>query len=171
MIIIINICETGIYQEYFSKELINNTEEYYKKKTDEYLNNNPIDKYILYVESILDFENYLIITYLNEITLKPILNKLNIILLSNNKKIIFEKYYDIKQGTTNNATKISLNENFLLMKKIYILFKNIKLEEDIRKKFTEYIITTCKSIYNKYTNNYILFYESIVLLKKILINI
>ena len=159
-------CETGIYQEYFSKDLINNTEEYYNKKTDEYINNNPIDKYILYVEAILDFENYLIITHLNEISLKPILNKLNIILLSNNKKIIFDKYYDIKQSSTNNTTKLSLNENFLLMKKIYILFKNIKLEEDIRKKFTEYIITTCKAIYNKYSKNYILFYESIVLLKK-----
>ena len=162
-------CETGIYQEYFSKELIKNTEEYYAKKTEEYIKNNTIDKYINYVEETLDFENYLIVTHLNEISLKPIINKLNIILLSNNKKIIFEKYYDTKTITTtniNNATKIPLNENYLLMKKIYILFKNIKLEEEIKKKFNEYIITTCKLIYSKYSKDYKLFYTNIVLLKK-----
>ena len=157
-------CETGIYQEYFSKELITNTENYYNKITQEYINNNTIDKYINYVEEILEFENHLIVNNFNEITLKPVLNKLNIILLNNNKKIIFEKYYD--NQNLNNNSKLALNENYPLMKKIYILFKNIKLEEEIRKKFTDYIINTCKSIYSKYSKNYILFYESIILLKK-----
>ena len=157
-------CETGIYQEYFSKELITNTENYYNKITQEYINNNTIDKYINFVEEILEFENYLIVNNFNEITLKPVLNKLNIILLNNNKKIIFEKYYD--NQNLNNNSKLALNENYPLMKKIYILFKNIKLEEEIRKKFTDYIINTCKSIYSKYSKNYILFYESIILLKK-----
>ena len=60
-------CETGIYQEYFSKELITNTENYYNKITQEYINNNTIDKYINYVEEILEFENYLIVNNFNEI--------------------------------------------------------------------------------------------------------
>ena len=168
-------CETGIYQEYFSKELIKNTEEYYIKMTEEFINNNSIDKYIHYVEEILDFENYLIVTHLNEISLKPIINKLNIILLSNKKKTIFEKYYNantneneniISTTNTNNDIKVLLNENYSLMKKIYILFKNIKLEEEIKKKFSEYIISTCKLIYAKYSKDYKLFYENIYLLKK-----
>ena len=168
-------CETGIYQEYFSKELIKNSEEYYAKMTEEFINNNSIEKYINYVEEILDFENYLIITHLNEISLKPIINKLNIILLSNKKKTIFEKYYNantnendniISTTNTNNETKVPLNENYSLMKKIYILFKNIKLEEEIKKKFNEYIISTCKLIYAKYSKDYNLFYENIYLLKK-----
>jgi len=168
-------CETGIYQEYFSKELIKNSEEYYAKMTEEFINNNSIEKYINYVEEILDFENYLIVTHLNEISLKPIINKLNIILLSNKKKTIFEKYYDsntnaneniISTTNTNNETKVPLNENYSLMKKIYILFKNIKLEEEIKKKFNEYIISTCKLIYAKYSKDYNLFYENIYLLKK-----
>ena len=168
-------CETGIYQEYFSKELIKNSEEYYAKMTEEFINNNSIEKYINYVEEILDFENYLIVTHLNEISLKPIINKLNIILLSNKKKTIFEKYYDLNTNSneniisttnTNNETKVPLNENYSLMKKIYILFKNIKLEEEIKKKFNEYIISTCKLIYAKYSKDYNLFYENIYLLKK-----
>ena len=159
-------CETGIYQEYFSKELITNTENYYNKITQSFIENNTIEKYINYVEEVLEFENYLIVNNFNEITLKPVLNKLNIILLNNNKKIIFQKYYDTQNMNDNNNSKLSLNENYLLMKKIYILFKNIKLEEEIRKKFTEYIINTCKSIYSKYSKNYIQFYESIILLKK-----
>ena len=163
-------CETGIYQEYFSKELIKNSEEYYAKMTEEFINNNSIEKYINYVEEILEFENYLIVTHLNEISLKPIINKLNIILLSNKKKTIFEKYYDsntnaneniISTTNTNNENKVSLNENYSLMKKIYILFKNIKLEEEIKKKFNEYIISTCKLIYAKYSKDYNLFYENI----------
>ncbi len=168
-------CETGIYQEYFSKELIKNSEEYYAKMTEEFINNNSIEKYINYVEEILEFENYLIVTHLNEISLKPIINKLNIILLSNKKKTIFEKYYDsntnaneniISTTNTNNETKVPLNENYSLMKKIYILFKNIKLEEEIKKKFNEYIISTCKLIYAKYSKDYNLFYDNIYLLKK-----
>ena len=168
-------CETGIYQEYFSKELIKNSEEYYAKMTEEFINNNSIEKYINYVEEILEFENYLIVTHLNEISLKPIINKLNIILLSNKKKTIFEKYYNantnendniISTTNTNNETKVPLNENYSLMKKIYILFKNIKLEEEIKKKFNEYIISTCKLIYAKYSKDYNLFYENIYLLKK-----
>ena len=159
-------CETGIYQDYFSKELIKNTEDYYTKKTEELIKSNPIDKYMIYVEEVLEFENYLIVNHLNEISLKPILNKLNIILLNNNKKIIFEKYYSADLTNNNNEAKISLNENYILMKKIYILFKNIKLEEEIKKKFSEYIISTCKLIYSKYSKDYKLFYESIYLLKK-----
>ena len=159
-------CETGIYQDYFSKELIKNTEDYYTKKTEELIKSNPIDKYMIYVEEVLEFENYLIVNHLNEISLKPILNKLNIILLNNNKKIIFEKYYSADLTNNNNEAKISLNENYILMKKIYILFKNIKLEEEIKKKFSEYIISTCILIYSKYSKDYKLFYESIYLLKK-----
>ena len=158
-------CETGIYQEYFNKYCIKHTEDYYKIKTDEYINNNPIDKYINYVEEILSFENYLILSYLNEITLKPVVNKLNIILLNNNKNIIFTKFYTSNENSKDN-THLILNENFDLMKKIFILFKNIKLEEDIRKKFSEYIIRSCKEIYSKFNKNYKLFYENIELLKK-----
>ena len=158
-------CETGIYQEYFSKELIKNTEEYYTKKTEEYINNNQISKYINFVEEILAFENYLIVNHLNEISLKPIINKLNVILLSNNKKIIFEKY-NSNNINNNNDMKLVLNENYPLMKKIYILFKNIKLEDEIKKKFSEYIITTCKSIYAKFSKDYKLFYQNIASLKK-----
>ena len=62
--------------------------------------------------------------------------------------------------------KLVLNENYPLMKKIYILFKNIKLEDEIKKKFSEYIITTCKSIYAKFSKDYKLFYQNIASLKK-----
>ena len=161
-------CETGIYQEYFNKYFIKYTEDYYTKKTNDYINNNSIDKYITYVEEILAFENYLILSYLNEITLKPVVNKLNLILLNNNKNIIFNKFYSTNNEniTKNNNTQLVLNENFELMKKIFILFKNIKLEEDIRKKFSGYIIKSCKDIYAKFNKSYKLFYENIDLLKK-----
>jgi len=158
-------CETGIYQEYFNKYFIKHTEEFYTKKTEEYINNNSIDKYITYVEEILSFENYLILSYLNEITLKQVVNKLNVILLSNNKSIIFTKFYSANNSKNSN-TQLALNENFNLMKKIFILFKNIKSEEDIRKKFSDYIIKSCKDIYSKFSKNYKLFYENIDLLKK-----
>ena len=158
-------CETGIYQEYFNRYFLKYSEDYYTKKTDDYINNNSIDKYITFVEEILSFENYLIVSHLNEITLKPIINKLNNILLNNNKNIIFTKYYT-SDNTSNNNDYLSLNENYDLMKKIFILFKNIKLEEEIRKKFSAYIRKTCKDIYTKFTKNYILFYENIELLKK-----
>lgn len=158
-------CETGIYQEYFNKYFVKHTEEFYTKKTEEYINNNSIDKYITYVEEIFAFENYLILSYLNEITLKQVVNKLNVLLLSNNKSIIFTKFYS-SNTSKNNNTQLALNENFNLMKKIFILFKNIKSEEDIRKKFSDYIIKSCKDIYSKFSKNYKLFYENIDLLKK-----
>ena len=158
-------CETGIYQEYFNKYFIKHTEDYYKKKTEEYINSNNIDKYITYVEEILTFENYLIVSHLNEITLKSVINKLNIILLSDKKNIIFTKYYTVN-STNDNDNYLNLNKNYILMQKIFILFKNIKLEEEIRKTFSDYIKKSCKEIYNKYCKNYKLFYENIDLLKK-----
>ena len=159
-------CETGIYQEYFNKLFIKYTEEYYTKKTEEYINKNSIDKYINYIEEILSFENYLIMYHLNEITLKPVVNKLNIILLSNNKNIIFNKYYSSNGESDNNNTHLILNEKYQLMKKIFLLFKNIKLEEEIRKKFSDYIKKSCKDIYTKFNKNFKLFFENIELLKK-----
>ena len=159
-------CETGIYQEYFNKLFIKYTEEYYTKKTEEYINKNSIDKYINYIEKILSFENYLIMYHLNEITLKPVVNKLNIILLSNNKNIIFNKYYSSNGESDNNNTHLILNEKYELMKKIFLLFKNIKLEEEIRKKFSDYIKKSCKDIYTKFNKNFKLFFENIELLKK-----
>ena len=158
-------CETGIYQEYFNKYFIKHTEDYYKRKTKQYINDNSIDKYITYVEEILSFENYLIVSYLNEITLKSVINKLNIILLSDKKNIIFTKYYTVKNSNQND-NYLNLNENFILMQKIFILFKNIKLEEEIRKTFSDYIKKSCKEIYTKFCKNYKLFYENIDLLKK-----
>ena len=156
-------CETGIYQEFFNNEFIKFTEDYYNKKTSEYINNNTLEKYIVYVEEILQFENYLIITHLNEITLKPILNKLNCILLNNNTQLIFSKFFSSEKNNTN---QFNLIQKFELMKKIYLLFKNIKLEEEIKKKLNEYIIKCCKEIYNKYSKNFLLFYQNIDLLKK-----
>ena len=158
-------CETGIYQDYFNKYFIKYTEDFYNKKTEEYINNNSIDKYINYIEEILSFENYLIINHLNEITLKPVVNKLNMILLNNNKNIIFTKFYSSNTDSNNN-TYLVLNKKYELMKKIFILFKNIKLEEEIRKKFSDYIKKSCKDIYSKFNKNFALFYENIKLLKE-----
>ena len=160
-------CETGIYQDYFNKYFIKHTEEYYSKKTNEYISNNSIHKYITYVEEVLSFENYLILSNLNEITLKPVLSKLNLILLNDNKNKIFTDFYSNNENNTNNKnTQFALNDNYDLMKKIFILFKNIKLEEDVRRKFSNYIIKTCNEIYNKFNKNYKLFYENIELLKE-----
>ena len=156
-------CETGIYQNYFNKYFIRHTEDYYAIKTFNYINDSSIIKYINYVEEILSFENYLIISNLNEITLKPVLNKLNQILLYDNRNNIFTKFYSIKD--TNNNSQFILNDNYDLMKKIFILFKNIKLEEDVRVKFSHYIIKTCREIYTKFNKDYKLFYENIKLLK------
>ena len=66
---------------------------------------------------------------------------LNNILIKEKINIIFDKFFN------NNNKENLFNEKFDLLEKIFKLFKSIKIEEEIKKKFDDYIKHSFNNIY------------------------
>lgn len=71
-----------------------------------------------------------------------------------------------------NTDNISCEELYLrinqieFLKKLFILFRRIKIEDEIRNTWVGYINMLCNKIYSQYSNNYLSFFQNILELKK-----
>ena len=153
------LTESGLYKEYFDKLFLEETQKFYELNTTIKIKELSLQDYINYIDTVFSLEKTLILDYLNVLSLKPLFNNLNNILLKDKIKIIFEKFFDCKD-----KSKI-FSENFELMNKLFILFKGIKLESEIKKKFSEYIQKCSEKIYDSYDSNYLELYNHLILLK------
>ena len=123
------LSETGLYNEYFNKNYLSESKKFYEENSLKQIQESNLDEYIAYINIIFPLENTIIMEYLNQISLKPLLNDLNNILLKDKIKIIFNKFFNSKNDN------IIFSENFELMKKILmIIFKNVQI------KYMNYIV-------------------------------
>ncbi len=122
------LSESGLYKEFFNKSFLDNSKKFYEENTSKIIQGNNLEDYITYVDLVFSLEKTIVLDYLNEISLKSLVNELNNILLKDKSKIIFDKFFfqNIKEIFSN---------NFELMKKIFLLFKGIKIEDEIKKRF------------------------------------
>ena len=152
------LSESGLYKEYFNKSFLENSKKFYEENTSKIIQGNNLQDYITYVDLVFSLEKTIVLDYLNEISLKSLVNELNNILLKDKSKIIFDKFFfqNIKEIFSN---------NFELMKKIFLLFKGIKIEDEIKKRFNDYIIKCSEKIYDLYHKDYLELYNKLILLK------
>ena len=153
------LSETGLYNEYFNKNYLSESKKFYEENSLKQIQESNLDEYIAYINIIFPLENTIIMEYLNQISLKPLLNDLNNILLKDKIKIIFNKFFNSQNDN------IIFSENFELMKKIFLLFKEIKIESEIKKYFNDYIQKCSNKIYELYSLNYLELYNHLTLLK------
>ena len=153
------LSETGLYKDYFNKIFLDESKKFYEENTLKQIQESNLEDYIAYTDIIFQIEKTIIVEYLNQISLKPLLNDLNNILLKDKIKIIFDKFFNFKNNTT------IFSENFELMKKIFLLFKGIKIDSEIKKYFSEYIQKSSNKIYELYSSNYLELYNHLILLK------
>ena len=153
------LSETGLYKDYFNKIFLDESKKFYEENTLKQIQESNLEDYIAYTDIIFQIEKTIIVEYLNQISLKPLLNDLNNILLKDKIKIIFDKFFNFQNNTT------IFSENFELMKKIFLLFKGIKIEDEIKKRFNDYIIKCSEKIYDLYHTNYLELYNKLILLK------
>lgn len=146
-----------------------------------------VENYIKFVELIFENESYLTNTYLNEFSNKKLLNELENNMINSKKTQILEKFFSFDSISKNNISntnsmlieikdssisKNSCEEFFLkknhieFLKKLYTLFRHIKIEDDLKNSWIEYIKCMSNKIYTQYSNNYLLFFTNIVELKK-----
>ena len=152
------LSESGLYKEYFNKSFLDDSKKFYDENTKKIIQDKNLEDYISYVDLVFSLEKTLILDYLNEISLKSLENELNTILLKDKSKIIFDKFF------FQNKKEI-FSENFPLMKKIFLLFKGIKIEDEIKKRFNDYIQKCSEKIYDLYNSNYFELYNKLILLK------
>jgi len=187
--------ETGFYKEVFQDFFISNSSNFYKNIGNNYIEYLRIEDYIKFVEISFDNESYLINTFLNDYSHKKLINELEMNLINIKRQQILEKVFsfntitqntntlkrdkgiliNIKTETKNQnitSTNISCEELFLrinhieFLKKLYILFHKIKIDEDLKSNWVKYINTLCNKIYSQYSSNYLLFFQNIFELKK-----
>ena len=152
------LSESGLYKEFFNKSFLDNSKKFYEENTSKIIQGNNLEDYITYVDLVFSLEKTIVLDYLNEISLKSLVNELNNILLKDKSKIIFDKFF-----FQNN--KEIFSENFELMKKIFLLFKGIKIDSEIKKYFSDYIQKSSNKIYELYSSNYLELYNHLILLK------
>lgn len=154
------LCETGLYNDFFHSKFIDETSNFYTKTAQNYIQTFPLDEYLQFVELVFKIENIIIIQNLSEVSLKTTITNLNQILLKMQKNEIFKKYYN----SSSNSDSI-FNNNYEILQKIFLLFKNIKIEDEIKKQFTQYINDCSVKIYNKYNKDYLQLYNHLLLFK------
>lgn len=179
--------ETGFYKENFQEYFIYNSTDYYKNIGNNYINGFRIEDYIRFVELSFDNESFLINTYLNEFSLKKLISELENHLISSKKTQILEKFFSfdsisysdnsnpnsmVIEIKDNSSSKISCEGYFLkanhieFLKKLYTLFRHIKIEDDLKASWINYIKNMSNKIYSQYSNNYLLFFQNILELKR-----
>jgi hypothetical protein len=163
--------EIGIYQKVFDTPFRIETKTYYSQTSNDFICNKPLNEYIDFVELSTNLENIIITQHLNEISLKVTTLELNDILIKGKTKAIFDKYYNSPSVSIIQKENSIFNENFLLLQKIYLLFKSIKIEDEIKKRFAEYITSCSNKIFNQYNKDYIQLYQHFILLKNNIDNI
>ena len=154
------LCETGLYNDFFHSKFIDETSNFYTKTAQNYIQVFSLDEYLQFVELVFKIENIIIIQNLSEVSLKTTITNLNQILLKMQKQEIFNKYYSF----SSNSDSI-FNNNYEILQKIFLLFKNIKIEDEIKKQFTQYINNCSVKIYNKFTKDYLQLYNHLILFK------
>lgn len=180
--------ETGFYKENFQEFLIKNSTDFYKNVGNNYIHSLRIEDYIKFVELSFENETFLVNTYLNEFSQKKLINEMQDILINSIKQKILDKFFSFKtqnqfsNNPNENVIKIEANQSsnnqpcceelFLrvnhidLLKKLYFLFRRIKIEDDLKNSWISFISFLCNKIYSQYSNNYLLFFQNILELKK-----
>lgn len=178
--------ETGFYKEDFQEYFIVNSTDYYKNIGNNFIKEFYVYDYVKFVEFSFENESFLINNYLNEFSQKKLLNELENNLISSKKTQILEKFFSFDSISQSNFTtsdkmvfeikdsssKDYCEEYFLknqhvdFLKKLYTLFRHIKIEEDLKASWIKYINNMSNKIYSQYSNNYLLFFQNILELKK-----
>lgn len=155
------LCECGRYKECFNAQFINSSNEFYSNVSANVIRNTPLEGYVSFVQLVFDLENKIVLHHLNELSLKALINNLNQILLQDKSNEIFDRYYQIEANSNENI----LIEKYDLMKSIYSLFKSIKYEDDIKKRFSDYISHCSNKIYEVYSKDFINFFSNLLKFK------
>ncbi len=180
--------ETGFYKEIFQEYFISNSTFYYKNVGNNYIKDFTIGDYVKFLEFSFENESFMINTYLNEFSQKKLINELENQLIRLKRTEILDKFFSFNSISHSNiynsssimnevkdnefSSKASCEEYFFkthqidLLKKLYIHFRNIKIEEDLKYSWINYINIISKKIYSQYSNNYLLFFQNILELKK-----
>lgn len=158
--------ETSIYKETFSENYLCHTSDYLSNIIQNILNKS-IEDYISFAELSFEVETKLIQSYLNEYSLKKMINTLEYKFIYENRKNILSKIFP-KDQTTLTTQNLFLDAKKLdLIKRVYILFKRIKIEEELRKSWLEYLDHFAEKIFKEFNKTYtvVKFFENIKNLK------
>jgi len=158
--------EVDLYKEHFNDKFLSDTLIYYSEISIKIFSNNPIEEYINFVEKSFENENNLVLNYLNEFSLKKIIQQLESKLILDKKMEILNKIF-----TTNIQDKKLhiLNENKIqLVKKVYLFYKKIKVEDDLKKSWLSFVHHTSTNIFQEFNRNYTIvdFFDNLVMLKR-----
>jgi cullin-4 len=158
--------EVDLYKEHFNDKFLNDSLKYYAELSLKIFNNKPIEEYIIFVEKSFEYENNLVLTYLNEFSLKKIIQQLDSKLLLDNKKEILNKIF---ANNIQDKQVHILNENKIqLVKKVYLFYKKIKVEDDLKKSWLSFVHSTSSNIFQEFNRNYTIvdFFDNLVMLKR-----
>lgn len=155
--------ETGLYREIFHENFINSSLEFYNQLGEKIISLESIETYTSFVEKSFDVETKLISTNLNEFSLRKMISNLETKFITDKKLEILKKVFD--------SEKCSLffdESRIQFLKRIYFLYKRVKIEDELRKSWFSFICSSAEKIYQEFGKNakIVKFFESIILLKK-----
>ncbi len=139
--------ETGFYKEQFNNNFINVSTAYYLNLGNNILKHNTIEEYVSFVEKSLNFETEIINDYLNEYTLKKMINLIETNLIIDRKSDLLNKLFK------DEAQKFQLlnTEKITFIAKVYYFFKKVKLDDDLKTTWLGYLNNIANTIYNQYS--------------------
>ncbi len=150
--------DTQLYKENFNELFLATSESFYNELSFKFVNSMSIVDYITFVEKSIEGESFLISNYLYDYSLKKLISLVERKTIIENKDKILKKSFDSDDLFNTNWI------NFL--KRVFVLFKKIKLDEEMKKCWLQYISFMSNKIFTIYSKNSRSLFSSLIELKK-----
>jgi len=150
--------DTQLYKENFNELFLATSESFYNELSFKFVNSMSIVDYITFVEKSIEGESFLISNYLYDYSLKKLISLVERKTIIENKDKILKKSFDSDDLFNTNWI------NFL--KRVFVLFKKIKLDEEMKKCWLQYITFMSNKIFTIYSKNSKSLFYSLIEFKK-----
>ena len=85
----VNVPKENIYENYFEKQFLQDTEQFYRLEAANFLAHKPVMEYLKRVKQRLHEEEHLVQSYLHSSTLKPLISKVEELLIRDQLLVIY----------------------------------------------------------------------------------
>ena len=150
--------DTQSYKENFHELFLATSESFYNDLSQKLVSSLSIFDYISFVENSLEGETRLVLTYLYDFSLKKLVALVEKKSIIESKERILKKCFEIDD-------LLSLTW-ILFLKRVFLLFKKVKLDEEVKKCWMQYISFMSNKIFTIYSKNSKSLFDNLYELKR-----
>jgi hypothetical protein len=141
--------DTNLYKTCFDENYLKSSKDFFEKIIKDF--DQDLEEYISFIEKALDIESKIITTHLKEFTHRKMILSLENQLLIEKKNSILKRLFSNDENQLINTFLNVHRINF--MRRIYLLFKRVKIDEDLKDSFNLFLEQNSQRIFLKFSSD------------------